>query len=278
MFFVCWSLNNGVAQVEIPGLTPEERKKEEAESAKKWNAKLHKQVLLNNLVWKTPLVDLVPLMLAKPEAFRNLDLVDEQKRDLKRLHEKYSAELTKLLGKDQVGDSPNWANLAKIDWTSTTPGSKDKFYKLKKAYANEILDIFLPQQLQGFSNTGLADGLPKILTESPVGEILELSKEQKERIQIKSNKLAKEIEEFVQKTRQQAADIALEELTESQRKKLYAVYGKAQIHQHFAEAQTERLFMELVFKSGVSRSVTKVGPKNSKIWWTPVDLPGDAKK
>lgn len=177
-----------------------------------------------------------------------------------------------------VRDRLDWAKFDKLD-KSNSDEKRDKYWDIKQECQAAVLEIFLDEQLKKLENTGLRySGLYKIVTRSPVGEMIELTDVQKESIQKKSNELAREIEEFVTEARQCSADIVLKTLTKRQREQLYQIYGEDYIRKFISTRQAMGVFADNAYRDKRPGESHGTPPKLSTLRITEVNLPGDKKK
>lgn len=140
---------------------------------------------------------------------------------------------------DSMAISPDQKNLLKIlrdeydeqksliEAESLTDQERgNQLHVLKKRFMVRINEVLLPfQQRQLLDLNYQSKGLPKLLTESPVGAILGLTDAQRENIRRESDKLAGEVYRFTHEARIRARDLLLAELTAEQKERLADVVG-----------------------------------------------------
>ena len=210
-------------------------------------------------------------------SIRNIEIGPQQRKKIEGLQKKYLGELKELLGDEHVSEKLEWARLRNLEWSLFPKGTRGKLDLLKTRCKKEFLAVLLPIQLEKLDNMGLIAGIPRIVTESAMSEMLDLSDEQKRKIKIESNKLAKEIEDFAHKTRKRAAEISLMHLTEKQRKQLYAIYGKPQINRALSMNQLRWIFRQHLFTADPPKG-SKDLAKGKNVEWTPLNLDQIVKK
>ena len=194
----------------------------------------------------SPINQLVQLIVDGKGSFKDAEISEEQTHSIRKIHTNYLRKYREVLGDKVVGNRLDLA-MANLNWESLSRDERRKVDEFSDKFKDEVIEVFLPQQLKGFANTGLISGIPKIVTDSPISEILDVSDEQKRKIQIESNKLAEEIEEFAHKTRLKAAQIAMKNLTEEQKEQLFDIYGKQKVERQFSKTPIGILFRQLSF-------------------------------
>lgn len=259
-------------------LTDAEKAAVDAEGEKAFLEQLSRQTKLKTLQKRVPANQMLELIVSSPDSFERLGLIEYQQKQFSKLREKYLKELTEIFGEMVLRDRLDWAKFDKFD-KSNSDEKRDKYWDLKKECQAAVLEIFLDEQLKKLENTGLRySGLSKIVTRSPVGEMIELTDVQKESIQKKSNDLAREIEEFVTEARQRSADIVLKTLTKRQREQLYQIYGEDYIRQFLSTRQAMGVFADNAYRDKLPGESHGTPPKLSTLRITEVNLPSDKKK
>ena len=79
-------------------------------------------------------------------------------------------------------------------------------------------------------------GLPKMLTETPIGDALDLSEAQQDQIRKKSHELAKRLTKQIEEAQQEAMQIVHDVLDDSQAERLIDAYGDRVKPEHRIEA------------------------------------------
>ena len=180
----------------------------------------------------------------------SIELVDSQKQQLKELLEKTRGEVEELRNAlKEKGKSPREIRL--------------QCELLEQGSVKELRGILLPVQLRELTQMRLhGNGIHRVLVESKIGDVIDLSEAQKMKIKERAISLSKEVEEFMHKARKEAADSVFENLTEEQVQKLESLYGRKAISNKFEWYSIESIFNELSFESkrktdGVSKSKLK---------------------
>ena len=259
-------------------LTDAEKAAADERSNKEWDEQWDRRVKLELLQKKVPANQMLELIVASPDSFKPLGLIEYQQEQFSKLREKYLKELTEIFGEMVVRDRLDWAKFDKLD-KSNSDEKRDKYWDIKQECQAAVLEIFLDEQLKKLENTGLRfSGLSKIVTRSPIGDMIELTDVQKESIQKKSNELAREIEELVTEARQRSADIVLKTLTKRQREQLYQIYGEDYIRKFISTRQAMGVFADNAYRDKLPSESYGTPPKLSTLRITEVNLPGDKKK
>lgn len=259
-------------------LTDAEKAAVDAEGEKAFLEQLSRQTKLKTLQKRVPANQMLELIVSSPDSFERLGLIEYQQEQFSKLREKYLKELTEIFGEMVVRDRLDWAKFDKLD-KSNSDEKRDKYWDIKQECQAAVLEIFLDEQLKKLENTGLRfSGLSKIVTRSPIGDMIELTDVQKESIQKKSNELAREIEEFVTEARQRSADIVLKTLTKRQREQLYQIYGEDYIRKFISTRQAMGVFADNAYRDQRPGESHGIPPKLSTLRITEVNLPGDKKK
>lgn len=169
----------------------------------------------------------------KPENAVLLELTEQQLEDLSSLRQHYSR-----LIKEIYGELPGCSEL---DFprmiTSAELGAFDVetqnvFLQLKPCVELDIMNVLVESQIRQLAFVQLRMGLPKVVVESPIGQSLELSGTQQDRIAEKATQLSAEIDEFVKKIKRESVEIIRKELTLEQWQKLETIYGKNQLAEY----------------------------------------------
>jgi cell division septum initiation protein DivIVA len=167
-------------------------------------------------------------------------LSDDQKTAMKKLNEELIADLEKI---DEIPPD-------KLREISGLVGRNDGQIKgslkddIRKEYNRRSCEILLHSQLETLESADLRRfGLAKVVTESFVGDVLEVTEMQKERIRERAEALAKKIEEFNKEMRQESVDLILDELDSEQRKRVLDLYEAASIESIYSERMAfDRLY------------------------------------
>lgn len=191
-------------------LSPEELEPSEAEIQRVLK-KFEKQDIQNSLERNPSLKQALDLMQENINAFGDLQLVPEQKEELRFISDQTKKSISRVLGSKELSERDQ----------------RTAIMDLKQDAMSKMVEVLLPEQLETLMPFDIqSHGLPKALVKSPLGEVLELTEEQKKKIEKESEKLAREFEEFAKKMRQRSYDIVFDTLTEDQREKVVKAYAE----------------------------------------------------
>lgn len=257
-------------------LTPEEIRQAVLEADRKLEEEFIRDAELENLRKSVPANTMLNLILENPSAFGDVELVSEQIDKLKEIKEKYTAQLTELLGEDSPIKKTEFFTADRAARMKLDPKVRSKYYRILDECHKAVLDVFLIEQLEGFQNTRIEwAGLSKVVTRSAVGNVLDLTDQQKQEIQEESNRIAREIEEFTKRIRQRSADAVLKKLTPTQREKLYGIYGKKNIKEYLSTATFLQLHFRNTFREQLPGEKEHDPPKLRTLRVTEVKLPDE---
>ncbi len=142
-----------------------------------------------------------------------LSVTEKQLDQFKRIQKAYEIEKDEIVD-EQMGSARTSA-----------------LFLLDKKYARKIVKIMFPFQrveLGRWRPTQV--GLSKVLTETKIGSFIDLSEKQKEKIRNESQKMADEIQEFIEQKRKEAAELTFDVLNEEQKIKLTTVVSSEQLN------------------------------------------------
>ncbi len=196
------------------------------------------------------LLDLLPSMLEHPELFKDLAFSPEQTEKLAAVKEEFSTSRARVLD----------------DRTKDDTAKRDELAHLEVSFRTRICDVLLPFQLDKLVEWNLdRAGLPKLLTNSPVGGILELSERQKEEIRRNADELAKDIREHVHDTRRKAKAAVWDVLDEDQKERLTRLLGEEELERVFSSKNVETIFLHYLYESPSSND-ERNGPRFNLRW------------
>lgn len=170
---------------------------------------------------------------------KSLSLTETQNNKINDLFKEYRKEI---------------ANAELSDYDPRKFGNHDaqiqkKKNRLIRKLNEDVNSILMPHQLEFLSNMNLSrKGLPKMLAETPIGDLIGLSDGQKQRIEHQADKLAKKIEKTVHELRQEAFDIVIHELTAEQRLKFEKMYNLESIKQLVSQMTMGMLYQYYAFE------------------------------
>lgn len=196
------------------------------------------QQLADELVIKAnnSILKIIDLLAKHPEYLEKIELVGFQKEELEALNSKFADKLKELENfREEDGSKPSEKVI------------EDEKRKLARAHRDAIRKTLLPHQLLDLAKMGIyTAGLPKALTESPLGAIIELTDSQKDRIQDRSQRLAEKIEKFMHESRQELHDIVAEELNKKQENQIRELYTSKIVDYYFSEISLTKLYNHLI--------------------------------
>lgn len=156
-----------------------------------------------------------------------LELTSEQTRDLRSICLKFKIRLIEIAGQipgvetldfDKLNSSEEFANLEK----SVMSQIRVQEIKLNK----EVAEVLLPPQLKQFGLGNFQSGLPVILVQSFVGDMIELTADQKSKIKKQALKVADEFEQGMTKYQNGTKDRIRNQMTAEQWQDLEAIIGE----------------------------------------------------
>lgn len=102
--------------------------------------------------------------------------------------------------------------------------------------------VLLPFQMDALTNLETDNGLPKLLTETPYGDMIGLTAGQRERIRQKSQILADEVREFILRKRMDARSIVISEITAEQLEKLHELFDQNELEKRANVMSAENIW------------------------------------
>ncbi len=141
-----------------------------------------------------------------------------------------------------------------INEASDEQDRANRLFAVEKQLLRRINEVLVPFQQQQLLDTNYRNaGIPKLLTESPVGNALELTDAQRDHIRSEAEKLAEDIYTFVHESRRRARDLVINELTVEQKKRLTEIVGEKELQAYFEQHRIEKLFDSLNY-GGMSKT------------------------
>lgn len=201
------------------------------------------------------IVELLPTIISEAGFIESASITGAQIEQLTELNKQLKEELKPILDNKELDDQSR----------------RNLLFSVKRRYLVEINDVLLPFQLEKMVEWNpVQTGLPKLLTESPVGNLLKLTEAQREKIRVESDNLAEEIDEFVHQARRRAHRIVWGELTEEQRSQLIEIVGPEKLQRTFSSKPLESIFRDYFYdlpKNAEARDGSELQPR-----WTDIDL------
>lgn len=119
--------------------------------------------------------------------------------------------------------------------------------KIVKAIGIELINF----QLKELQSARLKGGnlLEVLISSDVVGQQIELTSEQRGRIQKRSNKIGEEIRQFLIKKRKEAGEIVVEELSDKQNQKLVDLFGAKKLNESYNIVPTSNLIWNMLIGS-----------------------------
>ncbi len=162
-----------------------------------------------------------------------MELVEDQKKELDAIRKRYLDEFTLLA---PLSSRPSVEEIA---------DRRKRENMLKETFVREVEDCLVSSQIDSLTESRLVDkGLPRLLTDSSLVEVLRIRPDQKTRISESADRIAKKIAQFSSEIREESCQTILAELTDEQRKNLYKLYEKDILNQYFRTRQLELLFRD----------------------------------
>jgi Spy/CpxP family protein refolding chaperone len=155
-------------------------------------------------------------MIGNPSVQMDLDLVDEQKDQIKSLKQEMSEEMRGLMGQLQGGQ--------------INPEVIGRLKSAQSDYKEKMMELLLPNQKDRLKQIALQmhmknAGTTTAITNNAVAEMLNLSPEQTEKLKKKSEELKEKLAVEIEKLKAKMKDELLAELTPEQREKLKELKG-----------------------------------------------------
>ena len=155
-----------------------------------------------------------------PQIQQELELVDEQKQQLRDLQKEYQKQLSERMQEFTKGgfDPESGKRI------------KDLFSEMRDTMQTRMGDILLPHQMDRLNQVSVQmemrnRGDANALMGKRLAEMLGIDEEQKKRIEERSEEIKKKLEEKIAKLKDEAKQELLDELTSTQRKKLKELTG-----------------------------------------------------
>lgn len=179
------------------------------------------------------LFSLLALTEETPRTFEFLGLVNLQHKELARLRDEYNRSIETISDDRSLSEQQrrNRIGMARIET------------------GNKIAEVLLPKQLLQLDRLDIRRGIPKLLVNTEIGDVLLLSERQKEAIKSKSDKLAMEIEKMIEDYRQEAADIVFDELTIEQEKGLEDIFTRKRLRTYFQRIPITTMYGHFLFET-----------------------------
>jgi Spy/CpxP family protein refolding chaperone len=150
------------------------------------------------------------MLLGDENVQKELDIVDSQKQKLDALRDKIRDEMRAMF---QGGGGGNREEM------------REKMQQTMANFSKEADDILLPQQRERLKQIAVQSRLRFGNTSDAVGDALDLTDEQKEKLREKEREIAPEMQKEINKVRDKYRDKLLEVLTPEQRAKWKELVG-----------------------------------------------------
>ncbi len=159
-------------------------------------------------------------MIGNSQFQEELNLVPEQKDQIKQLNKDFSKRMSDFFKGD--GGRINLEDPSAI---------KDFLAEIKETKAAKIKEILLPHQIERLKQISLQSemkmrGDSAALTGKKLAEALDIDDEQKKKIEEKAKELKTQLQKDIEKLKEKARSVLLDELSSEQRKKLESMLGE----------------------------------------------------
>jgi hypothetical protein len=125
---------------------------------------------------------------------------------------------------------------------------KNQFFDLRKEFVSKLDAILLDHQFEFAMALDVGEsGIPKSLVESELGNVLELTEQQKLRIKQNSEAVVRKLMDFSQEIRKEAFSTFASELTPEQLEKLKEIYGAERLKKHLETREFHEMFEDNLF-------------------------------
>jgi len=169
----------------------------------------------------------------------SLGLTEEQLKDISNIFDDFNSNLVAV---DSSKHNPKKYGTFENQVSAMKSG-------LKQQLLDDVNDVFLPHQMNHVARMDVTkSGLPKLLTQTPIGDFLELTDGQKRRIEAKSEELAIKIEKFIHESRQEAYDLVFDQLEVDQKEKLFKLYDEWLIKRLISTSPLHLIYGHYVFE------------------------------
>ena len=113
----------------------------------------------------------------------------------------------------------------------------------------KMIELFDPEELAKLRRLSLSNSaLPKLLTRTPIGEVLGLTLEQKQQIEESAKRISQDLENEVSKWKQKAVEGIERHLTDDQREELAKLFANNALQRITNETNIETLVFEYSFR------------------------------
>ena len=166
--------------------------------------------------------------------FDQLELVDDQEQDVKRILEQYQG-LNEDLARKAEGASDE-----------TRSFYEGQYRQECRKLTSELSEVLVSFQSMELLDSAIGSGgLLEMLTKPTLAsKYVDLSDAQKRRLKEKQEELGREIQEFIQQKRKDASAIFEEELNGEQKQRLVEFFGADRVSQSFETASSESLIRQ----------------------------------
>lgn len=188
--------------------------------------------------------------LHQPQILDSLDLSDEQSGKIEKIVSVYKEKEIEL--RERYADSEDIEKLV-----------SKKMMVVNSDLTSEVCNILRDEQLEDLVQMNvLSTGMPKLLLNSKMGDIIVLSETQRSKIKASSDRIARKVEKFVDEIRRESADAVMLELDQSQKQSLRDIYGAKIIQNYFESLDVNFIFAHFRFETRDS-----VGQKHRPNLW-----------
>ncbi len=171
-------------------------------------------------------------LLRRSDVVKELNLVDDQVKQLEALSVKRRAHYRKI-----------YSDLGELSREDRNAKLRERFAEFNKETKKDLENILLPHQTKRLNQLvvqyQLRNGLSRTLTGGNISGTLEISNEQKERLQKRAVELGHDFQKRVEKIRNEVREKLLEELTPQQRAAWKELVGEEFVFQQMNRQDNE---------------------------------------
>ncbi len=192
------------------------------------------------------LLGVLDVISGHPEILDHLELVDDQQEAVNGILDQYK-ELKSNLEKDSNGASESIRNSLEF-----------RYQEDCRKLTQELSEVLVDFQSLAIADSTLGSGglLYALSKPNLASRYVGLSDRQIERLMERQEELGQEIQEFIQKKRQEASEMFEEELTHEQKQRVVEFFGADAVSQSFEYASSESMMV----RSGINMQ-DQFGPK-----------------
>ncbi len=225
----------------------------EAEARRKMHEEIaisNQQASLNRMIRDPYIIQLLEQMSENPDFMPSVELLPDQRIKLKSIFRKYREDCERVKRDTESTQGPE-SSRAVID---------QEVSKLTREMEKELKELLIKDQMLFLSSMSVDQaGFAKLLADSPFGEQLELTEQQRKKIREDSAGLAADIEEFIHKSRRRELQIIEENLAREQKAKLREFYSDEFLKAFHQGGPIDTIFLlHAVLKDGETTPLQRI--------------------